>query len=389
MGKTEKKKVGAIIGKIILIPVTMLLGLALILIMVLGMIVKGDSVSARDSFVTTFLETGQLKFVPGLFLSSDEIKEIVEANKIQDISTDIDGNLIHIDQNKPPEVIEITQGGNGGFTGSTSDKVQLKDEDGDGIIVVPINARTFYATMMIVLDPSRVEVTSIYDKEKYSGGWPDRGLELHKIVEKYGSKAAINGGLYKNADNSGGIPYGVVVEKGNIIRNNPNEARGLVMISMTEDNLLTIDNLFDENGNAYTRAQVEELIKTKKIRDAVCFQEESSDKNNHFVPLIINGVCREVKGSAGSGLNPRTAIGQRADGSILMLVTDGRGANGHVGASAADLIDVMKEYGAVNAANLDGGSSSCMYYGDEYLMNSVTFYYQTSSWRLPLAWTVK
>ena len=90
----------------------------------------------------------------------------------------------------------------------------------------------------------------------------------------------------------------------------------------------------------------------------------------------------------GSGLNPRTAIGQRKDGTLLLLVTDGRGRNGHLGASASDLIDIMVEYGAVNAANLDGGSSSCMYLNGEYLMDSVTFYYTNSSWRMPTAFVI-
>ena len=30
----------------------------------------------------------------------------------------------------------------------------------------------------------------------------------------------------------------------------------------------------------------------------------------------------------------------------------------HLGATASDLIEIMAEYGAVNAANIDGGSSS-------------------------------
>ena len=124
------------------------------------------------------------------------------------------------------------------------------------------------------------------------------------------------------------------------------------------------------------------------VRDACCFQEESSDVNNHFVQLVINGQERELNGM-GSGLNPRTVIGQRADGAILMLVTDGRGTAGHLGASASDLINIMTEYGAVNAANLDGGSSSSMYYNNEYLMTSVTFYYANESWRLPLAFVVE
>ena len=146
---------------------------------------------------------------------------------------------------------------------------------------------------------------------------------------------------------------------------------------------LTDGKLFAENI-----VVTEAYVKENGIRDAVAFQEEASDKNNHFVQLIINGEARELNGM-GSGLNPRTAIGQRADGAILLLVTDGRGASGHLGASASDLISVMMEHGAINAANLDGGSSSCMYYDEEYLMTSVTFYYSNASWRLPTAFVVK
>ena len=130
------------------------------------------------------------------------------------------------------------------------------------------------------------------------------------------------------------------------------------------------------------------LVKEEKIRDAVTFQEEASDANNHFVKLIINGEKRESNG-LGSGANPRTAIGQKADGTVLLLVTDGRGASGHLGATASDLIEVMEKYGAVNAANLDGGSSSTMYYKDKYLMTSVTLYYSNSSWRLPEAFIIE
>ena len=74
---------------------------------------------------------------------------------------------------------------------------------------------------------------------------------------------------------------------------------------------------------------------------------------------------------------------------MLLFVTDGRGKSGHLGASSGDLIQVMQQFGAVNAANLDGGSSSCMYYDGEYLMTSVTFYYSNSSWKLPAGFIVK
>jgi len=75
--------------------------------------------------------------------------------------------------------------------------------------------------------------------------------------------------------------------------------------------------------------------------------------------LIVNGKSSEVLGNGGWGDAPRTAIGQRADGIVLFLVLDGRRAKMQ-GADMNDLIKIMKNYGAINAANLDGGTSSAM-----------------------------
>jgi exopolysaccharide biosynthesis protein len=51
-----------------------------------------------------------------------------------------------------------------------------------------------------------------------------------------------------------------------------------------------------------------------------------------------------------------------------MLVIDGRQL-ASLGATFTDLAEIMIEYGAVNACNLDGGSSSLMYYNGEYINN--------------------
>ena len=208
-------------------------------------------------------------------------------------------------------------------------------------------------------------------------------MTLDTLVKDNGGIAGINGGLYNSNNNTGGKPYGVIVSNGEIQYNKPKEFPGLVLIGFTEDHILQIIDISEMD-----EADVEALVADAKIRDAVTFQEEASDRNNHFVQLIINNEARQMNGM-GSGLNPRTAIGQRADGAVLMFVTDGRGKSGHLGASSGDLIEVMQQFQAVNAANLDGGSSSCMYYDGEYLMSSVTFYYDNSSWRLPAGFIVK
>ena len=243
------------------------------------------------------------------------------------------------------------------------------------IEVHEIVGNNFAGKMMVVNDPSKISIATTYP-------WGEYGEELDKIVKKNNAIAGVNGGLYVSSGNKGGKPLGITVSNGEI-QDISLGYKGLYMIGFDRDNILRILNIDGKN-----KKEIEELVKKENIRDAIAFQEEASDKNNHFVKLIINGEKRELNG-LGSGANPRTAIGQRKDGSVLFLVTDGRGKNGHLGATASDLIEIMEKYGAVNAANLDGGSSSTMYYKDEYLMTSVTFYYTNSSWKLPTAFIIK
>ena len=357
---TTGKKVGKIVLKALAFLLTFVAAIAATLLISLNMICSDRFPSAQQMFVTTILETGQLKFLASWFLTPEEIQTIVDQNSMKELNAEVNTGLIQI-------------GGSGTLdfqSGAGEGEAQEEIE------VVEVAGATYTGTMMIVKDPSRVSLASIYP-------WRDIGVTLDELVTSNGAVAGINGGLYNSYNNSGGHPYGVLVSNGEIQYNKPQEWPGLVLIGFNEDHILEIIDISDLNA-----AGVEKLVADRKIRDAVTFQEEASDANNHFVQLIINGEKREMNGM-GSGLNPRTAIGQRADGSVLMFVTDGRGKSGHLGASAGDLISVMEEFGAVNAANLDGGSSSCMYYDGEYLKSSVTFYYVNSSWKLPAGFIVK
>ena len=98
------------------------------------------------------------------------------------------------------------------------------------------------------------------------------------------------------------------------------------------------------------------------LTDAVSFRTHDGLASS----LIINGEVQSK--NLGGGVNPRTAIGQCADGSVLLLVLDGRSIN-TLGATMQDVADIMLEYGAVNAGNLDGGSSSVMVYDGEIINN--------------------
>lgn len=340
-------KVVKIVGKTFsFIGITLLI-IVLTLILTIYFICHGPSKSAQELFVTTILETGQLKFLANVFMSDEDIQEIVNKNSLKEMDSEVDGNLINVGDSTDKELIEIYK----------------------------VSGNNYEGTMMVINDPSKISLATTYP-------WGEYGKELDKLVTESGAIAGINGGLYYSDANKGGRPLGVTVSNGEI-QDMSLGATGLHLIGFDNKNILRIIDISNMN-----RSEIENLIETEGIRDAVSFQEEASDANNHFVKLIINGEKRELNGM-GSGANPRTAIGQREDGSVLFLVTDGRGKNGHLGATAADLIEVMSEYGAVNAANVDGGSSSTMYYNGKYLMTSVTFYYSNSSWRLPTAFVVK
>lgn len=340
------KKVLNILGKLFAFIFATLIIIVVTVLFMINMICNGPSIKARELFVTTFLETGQMKFIVNLFLSDEEIQVVVDGNSLKEMTDEVDTELIKVE---------------------TSNK--------DNIEIKKVSGKSFYGTMMIINDPSTISLATTYP-------WTEYGKELETLVKESNSIAGINGGLYESSGNTGGKPLGLAVSNGEIQQVNAGIA-GLYLVGFDSSNILRIISLENMNNQ-----EIKDLVKKEKIRDAVAFQEEASYKNNHFVKLIINGEKRELNG-LGSGANPRTAIGQRKNGSVLFLVTDGRGANGHLGATASDLIEVMEEYGAVNAANIDGGSSSTMYYNNEYLMTSVTFYYSNSSWKLPTAFVVK
>lgn len=360
----------------------------------LWVICHGTSEAAKNLFVSTVSETGALKFLATWYFTDEEILVIANKNSMAQVSEDVDTGMIFAQTSGGSGGSSANASGNAGsdlerpgldgagLGGADADRVDPgspnPSEDLDEIEIVEIAGRSFMAKLMIVNDPSRVKLTTIYP-------WSDDehskdGKTLDKLVTEGGYLAGINGGEYYSSGNWGGKPKGLVVCEGQIQYNVPQ--RGDVMVGFNKDNILVIKDI----GNM-TAGQVEAMVEEERIRDAVSFKDVKGN-SNHFTKLLINGKAREISGN-GSGANPRTAIGQKADGTVLLLVTDGRGASGHLGATAADLISIMREYGAVNAANLDGGSSSAMYYDGAYEMTSVTLYYSTSSWKLPTAYVVE
>lgn len=63
---------------------------------------------------------------------------------------------------------------------------------------------------------------------------------------------------------------------------------------------------------------------------------------------------------------PRTVIGQSERLEIMMVVIEGRFTDS-IGCSVVDIAELLREYDCAQALNLDGGTSSMMYYKGEYI----------------------
>ena len=82
-----------------------------------------------------------------------------------------------------------------------------------------------------------------------------------------------------------------------------------------------------------------------------------------FGPILVeNGAIPDTFSSPVKGNNPRTALGQRADGSYVAVVVDGRLEGYSRGMSIEELAQYLYDLGCVTAYNLDGGMTSCMYF---------------------------
>lgn len=76
--------------------------------------------------------------------------------------------------------------------------------------------------------------------------------------------------------------------------------------------------------------------------------------------IDINGKAENFKPDILTGRAPRTAVGLSADNHLLLLTIDGRQSDLSVGMSLKELAKTLKDLGAVEAINLDGGGSARM-----------------------------
>ena len=316
------------VGKVAFFLVETVLLLAIALYGVMYVLAKGPSPTARNLFVMSVRETSAIGFLADIFLTEEEIAEIEAGREVEEYAQ-TDTSLITIAK---PE-------GDSLKTGPVADEWGLIDEDGDGIIVEAVKGEGYSGYMMVVLDPSRVIMGSV--PKSYGA----RGYTVAEMVEQFDAVAGMNAGGFVDPDGAGdgSVPDSLVVYEGQIYYAGSGTRQGFV--GLDTDHILHVGNLTAEE------------IRQRNIEYGVSFG-----------PVLISNGEVALPESITSGLNPRTAIGQRSDGAILLLVIDGRQVIS-IGASLWDLVDIFQKYGAVNACNLDGGSSTLMWYQGDYINN--------------------
>ncbi|WP_211229879.1 phosphodiester glycosidase family protein [Desulfovirgula thermocuniculi] len=230
--------------------------------------------------------------------------------------------------------------GNKGATEARQDLFHINRPKNDDLLrLMHIKGARFVGYLLEVRDPTRVKVATARDLH-------EKGDTVSTIAINNNAIAAINAGGFDDPQGTGTgrLPYGVIVHEGKFLVGG--DIQGKVdVVGLTREGVLV--------AGKYT---VEEM-KKMHLAEAVTFGP----------PLILNGQKMITQGDGGWGVAPRTAIGQRRDGTILMLVIDGRQPGYSLGATLLDIQNILYEQGAYVAANLDGGSSTTMFYNGKVI----------------------
>ena len=365
--KKKKKKGSGLLGRIIrrffLVLFTVIILAVAALVLVMNLVFNGPSPAARDVLTMSLIEASATKWVPALFIGEDTVAEIrtstVEGGGLEEDVTDTTKVIIQA---------------NNVITGDSNEW----DNYPDGVRIERRSGDTYNAHIMIVKNPAQVYMGT--STEKFSTAIPGKRI-TEVMAENADVIAAINAGAFNDDGTAssyvGSTPLGLVMSNGNCVWTSGKQPGLEGFAGFNEDNILVVSK------SNLSKAQAEEM----KIRDGCCFGPV----------LIMNGEVNLEAYNDKSGFNPRTAIGQRGDGAVIFVCIDGRQA-GSLGGTYADIINIMQEYGAVNACNMDGGSSSVMMYrdtngklgtaGETVMVNNYSLL-QSQPRRMPNFWMVR
>ena len=279
---------------------------------------KTDAFAAtRDSWVQTAMSTSNHKWLATTFLSDSEIDSILDKYTVTN-TTNSDNSTVNLSSDKS--------------SSANSDNTSIKN----------ISGSTYKGYVVTIKDPTSVQLINTLTD---SGG----GTKLSETVKKDNLSIAMNAAGFsfnrQTETTRDQALDSLTIMDGKLLYGDKSET--YQMIGMSKDGKLMLGN--------YT---YQEAIDAG-IDDAISFGPY----------LIVNGENQITEESTG-GYQPRTAIGQAEDGTIYFVVIEGRSSDS-LGATLYDLQDIMKDLGAVNATNLDGGGSSELYY-DGKLVNNLS-----------------
>lgn len=289
----------------------------------------------RDWYITSAMTTMNHQYLATYFFSEETINDVLNRNRVVEIEETTNPELIeNIEEIEEEEEII--------YENEYERAILEKDPDNEDYKIIEIEGKGYSGYLAVIYDPSRV-------KTVVSSRLGSSGEYLTKMAKDNDALVAINGGGFDDEGyhGNGSTPSGVTITNGKVVAKKKYGGNGGV-VGFNQDNVLVLGKM--------TYKQAVEA----GLRDAVSF--------GPF--LIVNGKPAEIIGNGGWGTAPRTAIGQRQDGIVLFLCIDGRRAT-KPGASIKDLIEIMQNYGAYNASNLDGGTSSAMAVNGELINDPV------------------
>ena len=299
----------------------------------LAFLLYGPYSGFREWLITSAMTTMRHQYLATWFYNDETIQEVLDNNKVHETDENTDTSMIVV--NKENE--ETMQ-----YANEYERQILEKDPEHEDYKIIKIEGKGYDGYMAVIYDPSRI-------KTVYTSKLGTTGEYLTKMAQDNDALIAINGGGFEDPNylGNGAIPLGITFSNGKLITSETYKGQG-GLIGFTQDDKLVLGKMTVEQA------------KKQKIRDGVTF--------GPF--LIINGKASSVSGNGGWGTAPRTAIGQRQDGIVLFLVVDGRTVK-RPGATMKDLIEIFERYGAYNAANLDGGTSSAMVVNNKIINDPV------------------
>lgn len=300
------------------------------LLAIAGFIITyGPWPTLRNLYVNTAMNTMDHQYLARIFYSEEKISEIMNSNYFVTIDEDVNLDDIVIDTSIKTN-----------FKDEYEKELLTRDNEDDLYKLINLKVGNANAYLVAIYDPTKVHLIS---KETLG---TEHGERIITMCERYGGSVCINGGGFVDYGYGSGIPIGSVIENGEIkwadgdINTTTNN-----IIGMTKDGKLKL----------MSNATAAEALEAG-VTDGMVF--------GPF--LIVNGKPLEIVGDPW-GRSPRVAIAQRKDGVMMFLVIDGE--NYINGASLSDVVETLQRYGAYNAANLDGGTSSTLIINNKLINN--------------------